>query len=84
MNKAAPMNISIIVAAANNGVIGRRNKIPWKMPAELAYFKKVTIGHPIIMGRKTHESIGRALPALTSSLLAATPSDPKAVLLQTL
>lgn len=56
------MKISIIVAAAENGVIGRRNKIPWHMPAELAYFKKITMGHPIIMGRKTHESIGRTLP----------------------
>lgn len=52
----------MIVAAAENGVIGRRNQIPWRMPAELAYFKKVTMGHPIIMGRKTHESIGRTLP----------------------
>lgn len=69
MNKAPLVNISIIVAAANNGVIGRRNKIPWKMPAELANFKKITVGHPIIMGRKTHQSIGRRLPGRTNIVI---------------
>jgi dihydrofolate reductase len=56
------MTLSIIVAMAKNGVIGKSGGLPWYLPAELAYFKKVTTGHPIIMGRKTHESIGRALP----------------------
>lgn len=56
------MVISIIVATAKNGVIGKVGGLPWYLPAELAYFKRVTMGHPIIMGRKTHESIGRALP----------------------
>ncbi len=56
------MRISIIVATAQGGVIGKENGIPWYMPADLAYFRKLTSGHPIIMGRKTHESIGRILP----------------------
>ncbi len=54
--------ISIIVAMANNRVIGKDNKMPWHLPADLQHFKKVTLGKPIIMGRKTYESIGRPLP----------------------
>lgn len=56
------MTISTIVAVSKNGVIGKDNATPWYLPAELARFKQVTMGHPIIMGRKTHESIGRTLP----------------------
>lgn len=54
--------LSMIVATANNNVIGKDNDMPWHLPADLAYFKQVTLGKPIIMGRKTYESIGRALP----------------------
>ncbi len=54
--------LSMIVATANNNVIGKDNDMPWHLPADLAYFKKVTLGKPIIMGRKTYESIGMALP----------------------
>lgn len=56
------MILSIIVAVADNGVIGRGGSLPWNLPKEMAYFRQTTVGHPIIMGRKTHESIGRALP----------------------
>mgnify|MGYP000569037177 CR=1 FL=1 len=56
------MHIALIVAAAANGVIGRDNQMPWSLPADLQYFKKVTMGKPIVMGRKTFESIGRPLP----------------------
>ena len=54
--------VSIIVARARNGVIGKDNAMPWKIPGEQAYFKRITMGHPIVMGRRTWESIGRALP----------------------
>lgn len=54
--------LSMIVATAENNIIGRDNDMPWHLPADLAYFKKVTLGKPIIMGRKTYESIGRPLP----------------------
>jgi dihydrofolate reductase len=54
--------ISMIVARSRNLVIGKENKIPWKISADLKFFKKVTMGYPIIMGRKTWESIGRPLP----------------------
>lgn len=54
--------ISIIVAVAQNNAIGRRNNLLWHISEDLKYFKKVTMGHPVIMGRKTFESIGRPLP----------------------
>ncbi|MBU0679540.1 MAG: type 3 dihydrofolate reductase [Verrucomicrobia bacterium] len=56
------MTISIIVAVSNNGVIGAQGSLPWRLSADLKRFKALTMGKPIIMGRKTHESIGRALP----------------------
>lgn len=61
--------IALVVAMAENGVIGRNNELPWKLPSELQYFKKLTMGHPIIMGRKTYESIGRALPGRETIVL---------------
>ncbi|WP_042473242.1 dihydrofolate reductase [Bacillus ndiopicus] len=54
--------ISLIVAHDKNRVIGYENKMPWHLPGELKYFKEMTMGKPIIMGRKTFESIGKALP----------------------
>lgn len=54
--------LCLVVAVARNGVIGRDNDLPWRLPKDLAYFKRVTMGHPIIMGRKTFDSIGRPLP----------------------
>lgn len=54
--------VSLIVAATRNQVIGRDNQMPWHLPADLRYFKQCTLGKPIIMGRKTWESLGRPLP----------------------
>ena len=54
--------LNIIVAVARNNVIGFNSKMPWHLPAELQYFKRITMGKPIIMGRKTFDSIGRPLP----------------------
>lgn len=65
--------VSIIVAIAKNGVIGRGKELPWKIPADLAYFKKTTQGHPVIMGQKTHESIGRLLPGRKNIVLSDMP-----------
>lgn len=56
------MKLAIIVAQASNRVIGVNNKLPWHLPEDLRYFKQVTMGKPIIMGRNTFESIGRPLP----------------------
>jgi dihydrofolate reductase len=62
--------LTLIVARARNGVIGKDNAMPWKIPGEQAYFKRVTMGHPIIMGRKTWESIGRPLPGRRSIVVS--------------
>ncbi len=67
------MKLAIIVAAARNGVIGRDNQLPWHLPQDLKYFKSVTFGKPIIMGRKTYESIGRPLPGRTSIVITRDP-----------
>lgn len=56
------MRISIIVAVAENGIIGREGALPWRLSDDLRRFKQLTMGHTIIMGRRTWESIGRALP----------------------
>ena len=63
------MLISQIVAMASNRVIGDKGEIPWKIPGEQKMFKDITMGHAMIMGRKTYESIGRALPGRTSIVI---------------
>lgn len=61
--------ISFLLAMDRNGLIGRGNKLPWHLPDDLRYFKETTWGHPVIMGRKTFESIGKALPGRENSVL---------------
>lgn len=56
------MRVNIVVAVARNGIIGRDGQLPWRLPSDLRQFRRITLGHPIVMGRLTHESIGRALP----------------------
>ena len=56
------MSLSIVVAMDENRLIGKDNKLPWHLPADLVYFKKITTGKSIVMGRKTYDSIGRPLP----------------------
>ncbi len=65
----APMRISLIVAMDRRGVIGANGGMPWHLPADLKHFRAVTMGKPIVMGRKTHESIGRALPGRENIVL---------------
>lgn len=65
---AAPL-VTLVVAASENGVIGNRNQLPWRLPADLKHFKSVTMGKPMLMGRKTFESIGKALPGRRSLVL---------------
>lgn len=60
------MTISLIVAAAENDVIGRDGRLPWKLSTDLRRFKRLTSGHPVLMGRRTWESIGRPLPKRTN------------------
>ena len=63
------MLISIVVAVSENGVIGKDNQLLWRLPDDLKRFKKLTLGHPIIMGRKTFDSIGKPLPGRTSIVI---------------
>ncbi len=63
------MIISLIAAMGNNRVIGINNTLPWRLPADLKHFKKITIGKPILMGRKTYESIGKPLPGRTNIIV---------------
>lgn len=65
--------ISLVAAMAKNRVIGKNNQMPWHLPADLAHFKKVTLGKPIIMGRKTYESIGRPLPGRKNIVISRNP-----------
>jgi dihydrofolate reductase len=63
------MKIALIVAASQNNVIGLDNQLPWHLPEDLQYFKAVTMGKPILMGRKTYDSIGRPLPGRANIVL---------------
>jgi dihydrofolate reductase len=63
------MKIALIVAVSQNHVIGRDNQLPWHLPEDLKYFKSVTMGKPILMGRKTFDSIGRPLPGRTNIVI---------------
>jgi dihydrofolate reductase len=62
--------IELVVAASENDVIGRANKLPWHLPADLRHFKSLTVGKPVLMGRKTYESIGKALPQRTNIVMS--------------
>lgn len=64
------MRLSMIAAMADNRVIGKDNKMPWHLPADLQWFMQTTLGCPILMGRKTYESIGRPLPGRLNIILS--------------
>lgn len=64
------MKLSVIAAVAHGGVIGRANALPWNLPADLERFKKLTMGHHLLMGRRTWESIGRLLPGRTTVVVS--------------
>ncbi|MFM4819150.1 type 3 dihydrofolate reductase [Aeromonas hydrophila] len=67
------MMISMIAAMAHDRVIGLDNQMPWHLPADLAHFKRVTLGKPVLMGRKTFESIGRPLPGRRNLVISRNP-----------
>jgi len=62
--------MQLVVAVAENDVIGRRNELPWRLPADLRRFKALTLGKPVLMGRRTYQSIGRALPGRLNLVLS--------------
>ena len=87
MSQKAPGPAIVLVAAvADNGVIGRDNALPWHIPEDLKHFKRVTLGKPILMGRRTFDSVGRALPGRTNYVLSRDPdwAAPDAVTVESL
>ncbi len=67
------MRISLIAAVAENNVIGRDGALPWRLPGDLRHFREITMGKPVVMGRKTYESIGRALPGRANIVVSRDP-----------
>ena len=65
--------VSLVVAASDNGVIGRDSGMPWHLPDDLRHFRALTLGKPVLMGRRTFEAIGRPLPGRTNLVLSRTP-----------
>ncbi len=65
--------LTLIAAVARNGVIGRAGAIPWRIPGDLPRFKRITLGHPVIMGRRTWESLGKPLPGRRNVVISRTP-----------
>lgn len=68
------MAVTLVAAVADNGVIGADGDIPWRIPADFAHFKALTLGHVLVMGRATYESIGRPLPGRTTIVLTRDPA----------
>jgi dihydrofolate reductase len=73
------VDITLVVAVARNGVIGRNGQLAWHLPDDLQHFKAVTMGKPILMGRRTFDSIGRALPGRRNLVLSAAMHESSAV-----
>jgi dihydrofolate reductase len=67
------MTVTLVAAVAANGVIGVDGDLPWRLPEDLKHFKALTLGHPMIMGRATFDSIGRALPGRTTIVVTRNP-----------
>lgn len=74
MNPKSNLDITIVVARARNGVIGNNGALPWHLPADLKRFKAITVGKPVVMGRKTFESIGKPLPGRQNIVLTRDPA----------
>ena len=72
MSQRAGPDVYLVAAVAANGVIGAKGSLPWRLPEDLKHFKKLTMGHPVIMGRRTWESLGRPLPARDNVVVSRT------------
>jgi len=70
---AVGVQVSLVVAMDRNRLIGAGNGLPWRMPADLRHFKRITMGHPVVMGRRTRESIGRPLPGRANIVVSTRP-----------
>jgi dihydrofolate reductase len=74
MSQSPGPRVYLVAAVAANGIIGALGKLPWRIPGELAHFKKLTLGHPIIMGRRTWESLKGPLPQRENIVVTRTPA----------
>jgi len=74
MSKQPAPRVALIWAMSRNRVIGRNNSLPWHLPADMVHFKTLTMDHPVIMGRKTYESLGRPLPGRTNIVISRDPA----------
>jgi len=74
VNMPKGQRVRIIVAYARNRVIGRDNALPWRLPGDMAHFRQTTMGHPVVMGRKTWESLGKALPGRHNIVITHNPA----------
>ena len=74
MSMPAKPRVSVVAALAKNRVIGIGNRLPWRLPEDLAHFKALTLGHPVLMGRKTFESLGRPLPGRNNIVISRNPA----------
>ncbi|MBT3070336.1 dihydrofolate reductase [Rhodomicrobium sp. Az07] len=75
MSEDRPFSLALVVAAAENGVIGRDGKLPWRLRSDLKRFRRLTMGHPLIMGRKTFASIGKPLDGRDSIVVTRDPAS---------
>src|SRR5688500_19968577 len=73
MSQSSGPRVVLVAAVAANGIIGASGRLPWHIPEELKHFKKLTMGHPIIMGRRTWESLKGALPGRENIVVTRTP-----------
>src|SRR3954463_15512484 len=73
---AAAVPLELVAAVAANGVIGRNGQLPWHLPDDLRFFKRLTTGHPMLMGRRTFESIKRPLPGRRTIVVSRTLAEP--------
>ena len=73
MSQPSGPRVYLVAAVAANGIIGANGELPWRLPEDLAHFKRLTMGHPVIMGRRTWESLRRALPARENIVVTRTP-----------
>ena len=73
MSHSSDPKIYLVAAVASNGVIGRAGHLPWHLPEDLRHFKRLTLGHPVIMGRRTWESLGRPLPGRENIVVTHRP-----------
>ncbi len=74
------VQLALVAAVAENGVIGRGGQLPWRLPSDLRHFRRITMGKPVIMGRRTHASIGRPLPGRDNIVVSGTLASAEGVL----